>query len=59
MAERILTLAEEHRIPVVEDSALSRLLGSLSPGEEVPRELYEAVAAVYAFIMEADRRRGS
>lgn len=57
LAERILTLARENRVPVVEDTALVQMLGNLSLGEEVPRELYEAVAAVYAFVMEADRRK--
>lgn len=56
LAERIIALARENKVPVVEDSALARVLGSLVPGEEVPRELYEAVAAIYAFIIEADRR---
>ncbi len=59
LAERIVKLAREHRIPIVEDTSLVKVLGSLSLGEEVPRELYEAVAAVYAFVMEADRRRGT
>ncbi len=59
LAERIITLAKDNKIPIVEDTALAEFLGSLSPGDEVPQELYEAVAAVYAFVMEADRRKGS
>jgi flagellar biosynthesis protein len=58
LAERIITLARENSIPIVEDTALAKMLGSLSLGEEIPRELYEAVAAIYAFVMEADRRQG-
>ncbi len=58
LADRIIGLARENSIPVVEDSTLVDVLGNLSPGEEVPRELYEAIAAIYAFIMEADRRSG-
>lgn len=59
LAERIVALAKENQIPIIEDTALVKILGTLSLGEDVPRELYEAVAAVYAFIMEADRRKGS
>ncbi len=58
LAERIINLARDNQIPVVEDKALVKVLGNLSLGEEVPRELYEAVAAIYAFIMEADYRKG-
>ncbi len=56
LAERIVTLARENKVPVVTDSALVSVLSSLSLGEEVPQELYEAIAAIYAFVMEADRR---
>lgn len=56
LAERILSMARENSIPIVEDANLAAMLGSLSPGEEVPADLYEAIAAVYAFVMEADRR---
>ena len=58
LAERIITMARDNRIPVVEDKALVKILGNLPVGEEVPQELYEAVAAIYAFIMEADSRKG-
>lgn len=58
LAERIIALARENRVPIVEDTNLAQMLGKLSLGEEVPRELYEAVAAIYAFVMEADRRKG-
>jgi flagellar biosynthesis protein len=57
LAERIIALAKENRVPIIEDTALVKMLGSLSLGEEVPRELYEAVAAIYAFVVEADRRK--
>lgn len=56
LAERIIQLAHDNSVPIIEDTALSKALGNLPLGEEVPQELYEAVAAIYAFIMEADRR---
>ncbi len=59
LAERIIALAKDNRVPIVEDNALVKVLNNLSLGEEVPRELYEAVAAIYAFILEADQRNKS
>ncbi|NLY38900.1 MAG: hypothetical protein GX044_06320 [Firmicutes bacterium] len=58
LAERIIALARENRIPVIEDRSLAEILSGLRPGEAIPVELYEAVAAIYAFIMEVDRRQG-
>ena len=58
LADRIVALARENRIPVVENQSLAEALCRFRPGEEIPGELYEAVAAVYAFIMETDRRHG-
>ncbi len=57
LADRIITLARENKIPIIEDNALAKVLGDLYPGDEIPGELFEAVAAVYAFVIEADRRR--
>ncbi len=58
LAERIINLARDNKVPVVEDQALVKVLGNLPLGEEVPQELYEAVAAIYAFIIQADSRKG-
>ena len=49
IAERIIALAEQHQIPLHEDQALVALLAQLDLGDEIPRELYIAVAEVLAF----------
>ena len=49
VAERILAIAREHRIPVREDRNLVQLLALVELGDEVPSELYRAVAEVIAF----------
>jgi flagellar biosynthesis protein len=49
VAERILALARAHRIPIREDAELAQLLARIELGDEVPRELYRAVAEVIAF----------
>jgi len=49
LAERILTLAEEHEIPLQEDAELAALLCQIPLGDEIPEALYRAVAEVIAF----------
>jgi flagellar biosynthesis protein len=49
-AAQILERAREHDIPVVEDSELAAVLGSLPLGDEIPPELYVAVAEVLAYV---------
>jgi len=50
VAERILALAREHNIPIREDRNMVEILSSLSLYEEIPVELYKAVAEILAFI---------
>jgi flagellar biosynthesis protein len=49
VAERIIDLAEEHGIPLRQDAGLVGFLASVPLGDEIPRELYLAVAEVIAF----------
>lgn len=49
IADEIIRLAKEHDIPLHEDEQLARLLSQLELGDEIPRELYIAVAEVIAF----------
>jgi flagellar biosynthetic protein FlhB len=59
VAARIRALAETHRVPMVRDVPLARTLhDTCEIGQEVPPELYRAVATVLAFIMTL-RKRGS
>ena len=59
VAARIRAVATEHRIPLVEDVPLARTLyRACAVGEEIPADLYVAVARVLAFVL-ALRARGS
>ena len=49
VAEQIIALAKEHDVPIREEPELVNLLARLKLGEEIPRELYIAVAEVIAF----------
>lgn len=49
LAERIIELAEKNHIPLRQDPGLVQLLASVPLNQEIPRELYVAVAEVIAF----------
>ena len=50
VAEQIIETAKEHNVPFHTDVALVKVLSKMSLGDEIPRELYLAVAEVIAFV---------
>ena len=50
IAERILSIARENDVPLRSDPALAGALATLDVGQNVPPELFRAVAEVLAFI---------
>lgn len=59
IAARIREEAEKHHLPMVADIPLARTLyAACEVGQEIPVDLYDAVARILAFIM-ALRRKGS
>jgi flagellar biosynthetic protein FlhB len=57
VAARIRQLAEQHRIPLVEDIPLARTMYSTCDiGREIPADLYQGVATVLAFVMRLQKR---
>lgn len=48
-AEQILEIAERHGIPLQTDPELVKILAQVPLGDEIPNELYIAVAEVIAF----------
>jgi flagellar biosynthesis protein len=55
VAERILAAAQAAGVPVREDPNLAAALGALAIGQEVPEELWLAVAEVLAWAYELER----
>jgi flagellar biosynthesis protein len=51
VAERIIDIAENEGIPVYRDDSASSVLCMLDVGTQIPRELYETVAIIYAQIL--------
>jgi flagellar biosynthesis protein len=56
VAQRIRELAVEAGIPIQKDEALAGALEMLEVEQQVPPELYEAVAEVLAFLYRADHQ---
>lgn len=55
LAERIIARASESRVPLHEDEELAQALNTIAIGEEIPVELYVAVAKVLAWVYMVDR----
>lgn len=49
-AAKIISLAKEHGVPIKEDEDLIEILSKLDLGDEIPPNMYKAVAEVFAFI---------
>ncbi|GIW46233.1 MAG: flagellar biosynthetic protein FlhB [Deltaproteobacteria bacterium] len=56
VAEKILQIAREYNIPLKEDPILVDALSTLDLYQEIPPELYRAVAEVLAFVYRLTQR---
>jgi flagellar biosynthesis protein len=59
IAEKILATAQQHGIPIHHDPALVGALSRLDLGEQIPTELFSAVATVIAFIYRLKKQQES
>jgi flagellar biosynthesis protein len=55
VADEILRIAEDNKIPLYEDPELAKLLSKLELDTEIPPELYTLVAEVLFFVYKLDR----
>jgi len=56
IAEKIIQTAKEHNIPLKEDPHLVEILSTLDLYEEIPPELYKAVAEILVFIYKMNNK---
>ncbi len=56
IAERILEVARAHDIPIREDKNLVEILSHLDLTQEIPPEIYKAVAEILAFVYRLTQR---
>lgn len=54
IADRIIKEAEKNNVPIIENTGLTENLTKLPIGQNIPIELYEAVAEIIAFIYSLD-----
>jgi len=56
-AERIIALAKEAGLEIVEDASLAALLDAgVKPGDFIPHWCWEAVAKILAFVLSEEER---
>jgi flagellar biosynthesis protein len=59
VAKNIIELAKLHDIPIKDDPDLIEVLSSLEINEEIPSEIYVAVAELLAFVYSANAGKSS
>jgi flagellar biosynthesis protein len=59
IAFKIIELAEKHGIPVKNDPDLMEVLSSLEINQEIPENIYVAVAELLAFVYGMNQKKGS
>lgn len=56
LAQQIIAAAEDAGVDIVQDPDLLEILGRVPVGEDVPAELFQAVAEILAFIYRINGR---
>lgn len=56
IAERIIEIAKENNVPLKEDTQLVEVLSTLDLYQEIPPELYRAVAEILAFVYKMSKK---
>ncbi|QRO00416.1 EscU/YscU/HrcU family type III secretion system export apparatus switch protein [Archangium violaceum] len=56
-AEKIREIAKQYNIPIMRNVPLANALYRIDVGQEVPEELYDAVAEILNFIYELQREQ--
>jgi len=56
IAAKIVEIAQEHDVPIQENEVLAGALSNVEIGDEIPAELYKAVAQVLIFVMRLSGR---
>jgi flagellar biosynthesis protein len=56
LGAKIIEVAREHGIPIEENEVLAGALSNVEIGDEIPAELYKAVAEVLIFVLRLSGR---
>lgn len=55
VAEKILSIAKEHNVPIRSDIDLIEILERVEIGTEIPLEVYAVVAEIFAWLYKANQ----
>jgi len=58
IAQKIIEIAEKNNVPIQKDKVLLDALYCLDINEEIPEELYQAVAEILAFVYRMNKIKG-
>ena len=54
VAKRLVEIADENGVPVVENAEMANILSMQSVGSLIPESTYSAIATIFAFIIKLD-----
>ena len=57
IANKIIGLAKEHGIPIKEDPDLIEILSKVEVDQEIPPNLYKAVAEIFSFLYKITNKK--
>ena len=57
IANKIISLAKEHDIPIKEDPDLIDILSKVEVDQEIPPNLYKAVAEIFSFLYKITNKK--
>ena len=57
IAHKIISLAKEHDIPIKEDPDLIEILSKVEVDQEIPPNLYKAVAEIFSFLYKITNKK--
>ena len=57
LAMKIKEIGKIHEVPLVENPAVARVLYQVEPGQEIPEQMFKAVAEILAYVFRLKKRR--
>ena len=57
ISNKIISLAKEHDIPIKEDPDLIEILSKVEVDQEIPPNLYKAVAEIFSFLYKITNKK--
>lgn len=56
IADKIVSRAKDFGVPIQEEPSIVEVLSNLEINQQIPKDLYNVVAEVFAFIYRADKQ---